>query len=115
MAIYSTAAAAVATLALAFEVGRPWVEREIRELIPQMSSANPFWGAPRIHGELLKLGTKISQATVAKYMVHRRGTPSPTSGRTACANSASSRWIMVEGVFGDQAKSPACRSSSASS
>jgi hypothetical protein len=43
-----------------------------------MSSANPLWGAPRIHGELLKLGIEISQATVAKYMMRRRGTPSPT-------------------------------------
>jgi hypothetical protein len=39
-----------------------------------MSSANPLWGAPRIHGELLKLGIEISQATVAKYMVKARGT-----------------------------------------
>src|SRR6202521_839153 len=58
--------------------GRPSVEREIRNLIRQMSSANPLWGAPRIHGELLKLGIEVSQATVAKYMVRRRGTPSPT-------------------------------------
>src|ERR1700688_1007880 len=43
-----------------------------------MSSANPVWGAPRIHGELLKLGIEINQATVAKYMVRRRGRPSPT-------------------------------------
>ncbi len=43
-----------------------------------MNTANPFWGAPRIHGELLKLGIEISQATVAKYMVRRRGRPSPT-------------------------------------
>jgi transposase InsO family protein len=56
--------------------GRPAVDREIRNLIRQMSSANPLWGAPRIHGELLKLGIEISQATVAKYMVRRRGTPS---------------------------------------
>src|SRR5271163_1024032 len=40
-----------------------------------MSSANPLWGAPRIHGELLKLGIEVSQATVAKYMVRRRGAP----------------------------------------
>ena len=60
------------------ETGRPSVDREIRDLIRQMSSANPLWGAPRIHGELLKLGIEISQATVAKYMVRRRGTPSPT-------------------------------------
>src|ERR1700719_2099063 len=58
--------------------GRPSVDREIRKLIREMSSANPLWGAPRIHGGLLKLGIEISQATVAKYMVRRRGTPSPT-------------------------------------
>src|ERR1700681_3897998 len=58
--------------------GRPSVDREIRKLIREMSSANPLWGAPRIHGELRKLGIEISQATVAKYMVRRRGTPSPT-------------------------------------
>jgi putative transposase len=49
--------------------GRPSVNREIRELIRQLCKANPLWGAPRIHGELLKLGIEISQATVAKYMV----------------------------------------------
>ena len=56
--------------------GRPSVDREIRDLIGQMSSANPLWDAPRIQGELLKLGIEVSQATVAKYMVRRRGTPS---------------------------------------
>jgi transposase InsO family protein len=56
--------------------GRPSIDREIRDLIRQMSTANPLWGAPRIHGELLKLGIEVSQATVAKYMVRRRGTPS---------------------------------------
>jgi hypothetical protein len=54
------------------------LDREIRDLIRQMSSANPLWGAPRIHGKLLKLGIEISQATVAKYMVQRRGRPSPS-------------------------------------
>jgi transposase InsO family protein len=58
--------------------GRPSVDRKIRDLIRQMSGANPLWGAPRIHGELLKLGIEVSQATVAKYMVRRRGAPSPT-------------------------------------
>jgi putative transposase len=58
--------------------GRPSVDREVRDLIRLMNTANPLWGAPRIHGELLKLGIEISQATVAKYMVRRRGTPSPT-------------------------------------
>lgn len=56
--------------------GRPGISREVRELIRQMSTANPLWGAPRIHGELLKLGIQISQATVAKYMVRQRKPPS---------------------------------------
>jgi hypothetical protein len=43
-----------------------------------MRSANPLWGAPRIHGELVKVGIEVSQATVAKYMGRRIGTPSPT-------------------------------------
>jgi transposase InsO family protein len=43
-----------------------------------MGNANPLWGAPRIHAELLKLGIEVSQATVAKYMMRRRGKPSPT-------------------------------------
>jgi putative transposase len=50
-----------------------------------MSEANPLWGAPRIHGELLKLGVEVSQATVAKYMV-RRTTPPSQSWRTFLAN-----------------------------
>ena len=58
--------------------GRPRAQRELRDLIRQMSRANPLWGAPRIHGELLKLGIEVSQATVAKYMVRRVGRPSPT-------------------------------------
>ncbi len=49
------------------------MDREVRDLIRQMNIANPLWGAPRIHGELLKLGVEISQATVAKYIMRRRG------------------------------------------
>ena len=49
---------------------------EIRRLIRQMSLANPLWGAPRIHGELLKLGIEIGQTSVAKYMARRRVPPS---------------------------------------
>jgi hypothetical protein len=48
----------------------------MRELIREMSIANPLWGAPRIHGELLKLGIDIGQTSVAKYMARRRGPPS---------------------------------------
>jgi transposase InsO family protein len=49
---------------------------ELRALIRQMSTENQLWGAPRIHGELLKLGFSVAQSTVAKYMVKRRGPPS---------------------------------------
>jgi transposase InsO family protein len=56
--------------------GRPTVPLEIRKLVREMSIANPLWGAPRIHGELLKLGVDIGQTSVAKYMVRRRDPPS---------------------------------------
>jgi transposase InsO family protein len=56
--------------------GRPQVALEIRQLIREMSLANPLWGAPRIHGELLKLGIDIGQTTVAKYMAKRSRPPS---------------------------------------
>jgi transposase InsO family protein len=56
--------------------GRPTVPLEIRRLIREISIANPLWGAPRIHGELLKLGIDIGQTSVAKYMAHRRAPPS---------------------------------------
>src|SRR6185437_4632297 len=56
--------------------GRPQIETELRALIRQMSIENPPWGAPRIHGELLKLGFEVAQSSVAKYMVKRRGPPS---------------------------------------
>src|SRR5579872_4575715 len=55
--------------------GRPAIPREIRDLIREMSRANWLWGAPRIHGELLKLGIEVSQSTVAKYMVNRPAQP----------------------------------------
>jgi transposase InsO family protein len=52
--------------------GRPTTAAEIRRLIHEMSIANPLWGAPRIHGELLKLGIDVGQTTVAKYMAKGR-------------------------------------------
>src|SRR5215813_816297 len=57
---------------------RPCVPKETRHLIRTMSRENPLWGAPRIHGELMKLGIKISQASVAKYMVRHSKPPSQT-------------------------------------
>src|SRR5271167_1042373 len=56
--------------------GRPQIEADLRALIWRMSIENPLWGAPRIHGELLKLGFEVAQSSVAKYMVKRRGPPS---------------------------------------
>ena len=58
--------------------GRPTVSPEVRHLIRRISLANPRWGAPRIHGELLKIGIEVCQATVAKYMVRHRKPPSQT-------------------------------------
>jgi len=59
-------------------VGRRPVPADVRALIRTMSEANTLWGAPRIHGELLKLGIDVSQATVAKYMIRHRQPPSQT-------------------------------------
>jgi hypothetical protein len=56
--------------------GRPQIAADLRALIRRMSIENPLWGAPRIHGELLKLGFEIAQSSVAKYMVKQYGPPS---------------------------------------
>jgi len=84
-------------------VGRPGVNREIRDLIRQMSVANPLWGAPRIHGEMLKLGIEVSQATVGRHMVRRHGPPSPT-WRTFLSNqidgiAAIDMFVVVTAAF----------------
>jgi transposase InsO family protein len=60
------------------KIGRPATPAETRGLIRQISAANPLWGAPRIHGELLKLGVEVAQSTVAKYMPKRRRPPGQT-------------------------------------
>jgi transposase InsO family protein len=58
--------------------GRPAISPDIRKLIARMSQENPLWGAPRIHGEMLKLGIEISQASVSKYMTRHPRPPSQT-------------------------------------
>jgi len=68
-------------------IGRPKIEYELRALIRRMNAENPLWGAPRIHGELLKLGFEVAQSTVAKYMVKRRG-PRSQTWRTFLRNHA---------------------------
>jgi hypothetical protein len=62
----------------AINSGRPRVSRELRDLIRRMSKENPLWGAPRIHGELLKLGFDLAESTVSKYMIRHRESPSQT-------------------------------------
>jgi putative transposase len=80
--------------------GRPSISREVIDLIRKMSLAHPLWGAPRIHGELLKLGFELSESTVAKYMVRHRKPPSQT-GRTFLPNHAKelSDFFVVPTVF----------------
>src|SRR5205814_3013217 len=68
--------------------GRPVVTREVRDLIRRMCRENPTWGAPRIHGELLKLGVDIGQTSVSKYMVRCRQPP-PQTRRTFLQNNVS--------------------------
>jgi len=58
--------------------GRPSVPKDVRDLIRLMSRANPTWGAPRIHGELLKLGMNIGETSVSKYLDRHRKPPSQT-------------------------------------
>jgi hypothetical protein len=69
-------------------VGRPPIHRELRDLIRQVSMANPLWGAPRIHGELLMLGIEVAQSTVAKYMVPRSRRPPSQSWKSFLRNHA---------------------------
>src|SRR4030081_1767347 len=73
--------------------GRPKVPVEIRRLIREMSLANRLWGAPRIHGELLKLGIEVAQSTVAKYMA-RSGRGSSQTWKTFLRNHAAAIGTM---------------------
>jgi transposase InsO family protein len=78
--------------------GRPKVPIEIHRLIREMSLANPLWGAPRIHGELLKLGIEVAQSTVAKYMARRGGGSSQTFLRNHAAGIAAMDFLIVPTV-----------------
>src|SRR5262249_10052704 len=68
--------------------GRPKVSIEVRSLIRRMSVENSLWGAPRIHGEMLKLGIEVAQSTVAKYMAKRRPRRSGQTWKTFLRNHA---------------------------
>ena len=67
--------------------GRPKIDRDLRNLIRQMSRDNPLWGAPRNHGELLMLGFEVARSTVSKYMVRSRR-PTSQSWKTFLRNHA---------------------------
>ena len=58
--------------------GRPPVNAELKALVTRMAAANPLWGAPRIHGELLKLGIDLAERTVSRLIPKRRSPPSQT-------------------------------------
>ena len=77
-------------------MGRPPVSPDVRALIREMCTANPLWGAPRIHGELRKLGISVSESTVAKY-VRRHPRPPSQTWRTFLTNHASQ--IMAADLF----------------
>ena len=81
--------------------GRPRINREIRDLIRRINRENPLWGAPRIHGELLMLGTEVAESTVGRYML-RIGRP-PSQGwktflRTQAAGIASIDLFVVRTI-----------------
>ena len=65
--------------------GRPQIDTELRVLIRRISIENPLWGAPRIDGELLKIGFEVAQSSVAKYMVKRQRRPPARDGGPSCA------------------------------
>ncbi len=64
-------------LARSGRTGRPSIPKDIRDLIRRISSANPLWGAPRVQGELGRIGIDVSMSTIDKYRVRHRNPPSP--------------------------------------
>lgn len=74
--------------------GRPRTDAAIQALVRKMATDNPSWGAPRIHGELLKLGYRVAQSTVAKYMPRRPRRPSSQTWRNFLRNHLSQTAAM---------------------
>jgi transposase InsO family protein len=85
--------------------GRPLIGSDLRALIKKMTIENPLWGAPRIHGELLKLGFEVAQSSIAKYMVKRHGPPPSLGWRTFLQNHApdiaAMDWFVVPTISFD--------------
>jgi len=75
--------------------GRPPVHHEIRTLVSRMAEANPLWGAPRIHGELLKLGIDVAERTISRLIPKRRLPPSQTVGTMKKSMETRSRTWLV--------------------
>jgi Homeodomain-like domain len=75
--------------------GRPATAPDVRALIRRMAATNPLWGAPRIHGELQKLGISVSQATVAKYMPRRDKPPSQRWGERSWPITSARSWLPI--------------------
>jgi putative transposase len=71
------------------DAGRPRASKKVIELIKQIANDNPMWGIPRIHGEMLKLGYDISQATVWRYVPKKNGSTSGQRWKTFLKNHAS--------------------------
>ena len=93
--------------------GRPRIPNELRRLIREISLANALWGAPRIHGELLKLGIEVAQSTVAKYMA-RGGGRGARAGRPFCTTTRpASRRSICSWCRPSASASSMCWSSSA--
>jgi putative transposase len=81
--------------------GRPAMGTEIRDLIRRMSRANPLWGAPRVHGELLKLGLTVSQATVSRYMLRSEAAITGVANVFKESRQGSHRVGFLHGAYGD--------------
>src|SRR5215831_10434166 len=90
--------------------GRPRVDSEIRKLVRTMAGANPIWGAPRIHGELLKLGFEISERTVSRLMPNKDSKPTQT-WTTFLRNHVLGKWYPL---ISSQSQRFACKSSMSS-
>ncbi len=78
--------------------GRPRIDKDLRKLIRRMAQANPLWGAPIIHGELLKLGIKAAEATVSRYIPASTGKRSSQTWKTFLDNHG--RDVVAADFFG---------------
>jgi len=75
--------------------GRPGISKDLRDLIVKMATANPTWGSPRVHGELLKLGIEVSDRTVARYMP-TRPKPAPSQAWRTFLQNHMSQLVAVD-------------------